>query len=34
MQPIETIFEEVVDILADYRANKDKRKNEEYDPEF
>ena len=34
MQPIETIFQEVVDILEDYRANKDKGKKVEYDPEF
>ena len=34
MQPIETIFQEVVDILEDYRANKDKGKKEEYDAEF
>ncbi len=34
MQPIETIFEEVVEILEDYRANKDKGKKVEYDPEI
>lgn len=34
MQPIETIFEEVIDILEDYRANKNKRKKVEHDPEF
>lgn len=34
MQPIENIFQEVVHILEDYRANKDRRKKVDYDPEF
>lgn len=34
MQLIETIFGEVVDILENYRANKDKGKKVEYDPEL
>lgn len=34
MQPIESVFGEVVDILENYRAKKDKGRMPEYEPEF